>query len=142
MKETRIANDVIIGANVELKNSVIIESGTEISAGAVLNGPLYIGPNSYIGNNTLIRDHCSIGEGTVVGFGSEIKNSILFEGAKIFGLCYVGDSVIGKDTILSSGVITVNNSSKGNRNECGRKIITHWFYQAWSYYRRLLRNWC
>lgn len=108
VKETKIANDVIIGANVELKNSVIIESGTEISSGAVLNGPLYIGPNSYIGNNTLIRDHCSIGEGSIIGFGSEIKNSILFEGAKIFGLCYVGDSVIGKNTILSSGVITVN----------------------------------
>ena len=91
-----------------MKNSVIIEKGTEISAGAVLNGPLYIGPNSYIGNNTLIRDHCSIGEGSIVGFGSEVKNSILFEGAKIFGLCYVGDSVIGKNTILSSGVITVN----------------------------------
>jgi bifunctional UDP-N-acetylglucosamine pyrophosphorylase/glucosamine-1-phosphate N-acetyltransferase len=108
VKETRIANDVIIGANVELKNSVIIESGTEICAGAVLNGPLYIGPNSYIGNNTLIRDHCSIGEGAIIGFGSEVKNSILFEGAKIFGLCYVGDSVIGKNTILSSGAITVN----------------------------------
>ncbi len=108
VKESRIAKDVVIGANVEIKNAVIIEKGTEISAGAVLNGPLYIGSNSYIGNNTLIRDHCSIGKKSIIGFSSEIKNSVLFDEVQTFGLCYVGDSVIGKKTQLSSGVITVN----------------------------------
>ncbi|MHA1200098.1 MAG: hypothetical protein ACTSQF_12280 [Candidatus Heimdallarchaeaceae archaeon] len=108
VKESRIAKDVVIGANIEIRNAVIIEEGTEICSGAVLNGPVYIGPNTYIGNNTLIRDHCSIGKGAIIGFSSEIKNSVLFDGVKTFGLCYVGDSVIGKDTQLSSGVITVN----------------------------------
>jgi len=108
VKESRIAKDVVIGANIEIKNAVIIEEGTEISSGAVINGPVYIGPNTYIGNNTLIRDHCSIGEGSIIGFSSEIKNSVLFNGAQTFGLCYVGDSVIGENTQLSSGVITVN----------------------------------
>ncbi len=108
VKESRIAKDVVIGANVELKNIVIIEKGTEIGSGTVLNGPIYIGPETYIGNNVLIRDHCSIGKGAIIGFSSEIKNSVLFDGVKTFGLCYVGDSVIGKNTHLSSGVITVN----------------------------------
>jgi len=108
VKESRIAKDVEIGANVIIKNAVIIEKGTEIGSGTVLNGPLYIGPKTYIGNNTLIRDHCSIGKESIIGFSSEIKNSVLFDDVKTFGLCYVGDSVIGENTHLSSGVITVN----------------------------------
>ncbi|MHA1419925.1 MAG: hypothetical protein ACTSPO_13500 [Candidatus Heimdallarchaeaceae archaeon] len=79
----------------------------EISSGTVLNGPLYIGENTYIGNNALIRDHCSIGRGSLIGFGSEIKNSVLFDEAKVFRLCYIGDSVIGQNTSISSGVMTV-----------------------------------
>ena len=108
IKESRISKDVEIGANVVIKNAVIIEQGTEICSGTVLNGPVYVGPNTYIGNNALIRDHCSIGKGSIIGFSSEIKNSVLFDGVKTFGLCYVGDSVIGESTQLSSGVITVN----------------------------------
>ncbi|MHA1396233.1 MAG: bifunctional sugar-1-phosphate nucleotidylyltransferase/acetyltransferase [Candidatus Heimdallarchaeaceae archaeon] len=107
-KETRIARNVVIDGNVDIKNTVIIEENTVINSGTVLNGPLYIGPNTYVGNNVLIRDYSSIGAEALVGFGTEIKNSILFGGAKVYRLCYVGDSVIGKDTVLSSGVITVN----------------------------------
>jgi bifunctional UDP-N-acetylglucosamine pyrophosphorylase/glucosamine-1-phosphate N-acetyltransferase len=105
---SKISKDVYIAPNVELKNAVIIDENTEISSGTVLNGPLYIGPNSYVGNNVLIRNHCSIGAGSIVGFGSEIKNSVLFDESKVYRLCYVGDSVIGQNSILSSGVITVN----------------------------------
>jgi len=108
IKESRIAKDVTIEANVVLKDVVIIEENTTISSGTVLNGPLYIGSNTYIGNNVLIRDHSSIGENSLVGFGSEIKNSVLFSGSKIYRLCYTGDSVIGQNTIFSTGVMTVN----------------------------------
>jgi len=107
IQESRIAKDVVIASNVELKNAVIIEKNVEISSGTVLNGPLYIGENTYIGNNALIRDHCSIGRGSLIGFGSEIKNSVLFDEAKVFRLCYIGDSVIGQNTSISSGVMTV-----------------------------------
>ncbi len=127
VNESRIAKNVVIGPNVELKNVVIIEDNTEIGSGTVLNGPLYIGPNTYIGNNALIRDHCSIDKGSIIGFGSEIKNSVLFKNAKIYGLCYIGDSVIGQDTILSSGVVTVNTetpSSEIEMNINGKKVNT------------------
>ncbi|MFW9851503.1 MAG: bifunctional sugar-1-phosphate nucleotidylyltransferase/acetyltransferase [Candidatus Thorarchaeota archaeon] len=106
--ESRISKDVTLEPNVEIKNAVIIGENVTISSGAVLNGPLFIGPDTYIGNNVLIRDHCSIGRESIIGFGSEVKNSILFKGAKVYGLCYVGDSIIGQNTVLSSGVTTVN----------------------------------
>ncbi len=127
LKESRIAKDVSIASNVELKNVVIIEENVEISSGSVLNGPLYIGANTYIGNNVLIRDHCSIGKGSLIGFGSEIKNSVLFNEAKVFRLCYVGDSVIGQKTCISSGVMTViteTGMKEVSMNINGKKINT------------------
>lgn len=128
VQESRISKGVILESNVVLKGVVIIKENTVISSGTVLNGPIYIGPNTYIGNNVLIRDHSSIGEKSLVGFGSEIKNSVLFNGTKIYRLCYVGDSVLGADTILSSGVITVNTETPRKKIEMtigGKKIKTN-----------------
>ena len=128
VQESRISKGVKLESNVVLKGVVIIKENTVISSGTVLNGPIYIGPNTYIGNNVLIRDHSSIGEESLVGFGSEIKNSVLFNGTKIYRLCYVGDSVLGADTILSSGVITVNTETPRKEIEMtigGKKIKTN-----------------
>ncbi len=128
VQESRISKGVKIESNVVLKGVVIIKENTVISSGTVLNGPIYIGPNTYIGNNVLIRDHSSIGAESLVGFGSEIKNSVLFNGTKIYRLCYVGDSVIGADTILSSGVITVNTETPRKKIEMtigGKKTKTN-----------------
>ncbi|MHA1114611.1 MAG: NTP transferase domain-containing protein [Candidatus Heimdallarchaeum aukensis] len=127
LTESRIASNVTIESNVVLKNVVIIDENTIISSGTVLNGPLYIGPNTYIGNNVLLRDHTSIDSDSLIGFGSEIKNSVLFSGTKIYRLCYVGDSVIGENTTLSTNVMTVNTETpikpiKMNVN--GQKIDT------------------
>ncbi|UJG42487.1 MAG: NTP transferase domain-containing protein [Candidatus Heimdallarchaeum endolithica] len=108
LTESRIASNVTIESNVVLKNVVIIDENTIISSGTVLIGPLYIGPNTYIGNNVLLRDHTSIDSNSLIGFGSEIKNSVLFSGTKIYRLCYVGDSVVGENTILSTNVMTIN----------------------------------
>ncbi len=108
LTESRIANNVEIEANVVLKNTVIIGENTKISSGTVLNGPVYIGPNSYIGNNALIRNNTAIGANSLIGFGSELKDSVVFEGTKIYRMCYVGDSIVGKGTIMSTGVMTVN----------------------------------
>ena len=128
VQESRISKGVKLESNVVIKGVVIIKENTVISSGTVLNGPIYIGPNTYIGNNVLIRDHSSIGEKSLVGFGSEIKNSVLFNGTKIYRLCYVGDSVLGADTILSSGVITVNTETPRKKIEMtigGKKIKTN-----------------
>ena len=44
----------------------------------------------------------------LVGAASEIKNSILFKGAKAPHLNYVGDSIIGKECNLGSGTKIAN----------------------------------
>ena len=98
MGQVQIQGAVRIGAN------VVIESGT------VLKGPCYIGEGSYIGNNVLIRHHSSIGPGSVVGYGSELKNCVIFGQNDIGRLTFIGDSVLGEKVKLGSGLTTVNHT--------------------------------
>ena len=59
-------------------------------------------PGAYIRPGTIIGNNC------VVGFNSEVKNSIIQNGAKIASLAFVGDSILGKSARIGSGVITAN----------------------------------
>ena len=85
-----------------------IGEGTVIYNGVTIIGPVYIGknveimPGAVIRPGTIISDNCSVGQ------GSEIKNSVLFGGAKVASLAFVGDSVLGKSARIGSGVITAN----------------------------------
>jgi NDP-sugar pyrophosphorylase family protein len=45
-----------------------------------------------------------LGDGCVIGHGSELKNAILLDGAHAAHLCYVGDSVVGPKANLGAGV--------------------------------------
>jgi len=71
-------------------------------------GPVYIGkhvtimPGATIRPGTILSDNCS------VGHGSEVKNSVLFGGAKVASLAFVGDTVLGKSARVGSGVVTAN----------------------------------
>jgi bifunctional UDP-N-acetylglucosamine pyrophosphorylase/glucosamine-1-phosphate N-acetyltransferase len=94
--------------NVRIEGAVHIEADVFVSNGAVLKGPCYIGRGSYIGNNALIREYSSLGPDSVVGYGTELKNCVLFGRSMLGRLSYIGDSVIGEGVHLGSGVTTVN----------------------------------
>lgn len=97
-----------VESNVHIEGAVHIEAGVTIGAGSVLKGPCYIGHGSYIGNNTLIRQYSSLGPDSVVGYGTELKNCVLFGSSVLGRLSFIGDSVIGERVHLGSGVTTVN----------------------------------
>jgi len=107
IKHTSISTKADIHSSVEIKGPVIIEDNVQIQPGAVIQGPVYIGRDSYIGNFSLIRDHTSIHRDVLIGFNVEIKNSLVFSGASIYRMNYVGDSIIGQDVKLNSGFMTV-----------------------------------
>jgi bifunctional UDP-N-acetylglucosamine pyrophosphorylase/glucosamine-1-phosphate N-acetyltransferase len=44
----------------------------------------------------------------VVGYGTELKNCVLFGNSTLGRLAYIGDSVIGERVHLGTGVTTVN----------------------------------
>ena len=67
-----------------------------VESGTILKGPCYIGSNSYVGNNALIRNYSAIGPDSIVGYGSELKNCVLFGKNDVGRLSFIGDSVMGE----------------------------------------------
>ncbi len=107
-KDLKENNGTLVGENVTFIGNYYIGEGTKIYPGVTIEGPVYIGkkvnimPGAYVRPGTIVGDKC------VVGFNSEVKNSILQNGAKIASLAFVGDSVLGKSARIGSGVITAN----------------------------------
>ena len=85
-----------------------IGEGTVIYDNVTIIGPVYIGKNVNIMPGAVIRPYTIISDNCAVGQGSEIKASVLFSGAKVASLAFVGDSVLGKSARIGSGVITAN----------------------------------
>ena len=86
----------------------IIGEGTVIYPGVVIEGPVFIGKNVKIMPGAYVRPGTIVGDKCVIGFNSEVKNSIIQNGAKIASLAFVGDSILGKSARIGSGVITAN----------------------------------
>jgi UDP-N-acetylglucosamine diphosphorylase/glucosamine-1-phosphate N-acetyltransferase len=111
----KVDGDVHAGAHVS--GAVSIGKGTTVKPGSVIEGPVYIGENCDIGPNCWIRPYSVIGDGCKVGQGSEIKGSILMNGAKAPHQNYVGDSVVGEGANLGCGTVTANFRHDGG-NHC------------------------
>lgn len=97
-----------IEENVKIMGPVFIDEGTKIEAGCVIQGPVYIGKNceimyhSYVRPGTIMCDNC------VIGFSTEIKHTLMRNGSKVSDLAFVGDSIMGKNSRIGSGVIVAN----------------------------------
>jgi len=104
--EHRVEGEV--SPHAHLNGRVYIATGAVVRSGAVIDGPVYIGPGATVGPNCFIRPCTTIGNKCKVGHAVEIKNSILFDYAAVPHLSYVGDSVIGERSNLGAGTITAN----------------------------------
>ncbi len=107
MKKQTIEDDVEISERTQVEGNVWIRRGTRILEGACIRGPCYIGENSFIGNNSLVWNYSSIGNNCVVGFSTEIKNSLIGDDCW-FHLNYIGDSIISDNCLFGAGTITAN----------------------------------
>ena len=111
--DAKIAGSVKFDGNVTINGPVQIEDDVVIGGGTIIQGPCYIGRGSYVGNNVLIRKNTSIGAESVIGFGVELRNCVLFDKVKVGRLSFIGDSVIGGSVEIGSGIMTVNNLMTG-----------------------------
>lgn len=107
-KQVKENRGTLLGENVTFIGNYFIDEGTKIYPGATIEGPVYIGKNVKIMPGAYVRPGTIAGDNCVIGFNSEVKNSILQNGAKIASLAFVGDSVLGKSARIGSGVITAN----------------------------------
>ncbi|KSW10708.1 hypothetical protein CF15_07945 [Pyrodictium occultum] len=120
----------------------------EAEPGAVLRGPVYVAPGAVVRSGTVVEGPAWIeGEagplarlrpwsfllrGSRAGAHTEVKASILMEGAKAPHLSYVGDSVVGEHANLGAGTVTANlrfdhstvkMTLKGRRVDTGRRKL-------------------
>jgi acetyltransferase-like isoleucine patch superfamily enzyme len=87
---------------------IIIGPGTVVEPGAFIKGPVIIGDRSEIRQGAYIRGDCIVGNRCVVGHTTEMKGSILLDGAKAAHFAYVGDSILGRDVNLGAGTKLAN----------------------------------
>ena len=90
------------------QEGVWIAKDAIVSASASISPPCIIGKGAEIRHCAFIRGSAIIGCGALVGNSCEIKNSILFDEAKLPHFNYAGDSIIGYKAHLGAGVITSN----------------------------------
>jgi NDP-sugar pyrophosphorylase family protein len=84
--------------------NVFIGEGTVIEDGVMIKGPAIIGRYCQIRHNAYLRENVILGDGCVVGNSSELKNSLLFNGAQAPHFNYLGDSILGHKAHLGAGV--------------------------------------
>ncbi len=89
-------------------DQIIIGPGTMIESGAFVKGPSVMGANTEVRQGAYMRGSCLIGDGCVVGHSTEIKASIMLDGAKAGHFAYIGDSILGKDVNLGAGTKLAN----------------------------------
>lgn len=80
----------------------------DIAPTAFIAGPCIIDRGAQLRHGAFVRGRAVIGKGCVVGNSTEIKNSILMDGAQAPHFNYVGDSVMGFRAHIGAGVITGN----------------------------------
>ena len=92
----------------EAAPDVFIHRSCRVADGAVIMGPTVIGPDCEIRHGAYLRGAVLLGKGCCVGNSTEVKNSILFDGAQAPHYNYVGDSVLGFCAHLGAGAIASN----------------------------------
>lgn len=87
---------------------ISIGKGTVVEPGAYIQGPCVIGENCVVRHGAYVRGMVVTGNKCMIGHDTEIKHSILLDGAQAPHFNYVGDSILGNDVNLGAGVKCAN----------------------------------
>jgi UDP-N-acetylglucosamine diphosphorylase / glucose-1-phosphate thymidylyltransferase / UDP-N-acetylgalactosamine diphosphorylase / glucosamine-1-phosphate N-acetyltransferase / galactosamine-1-phosphate N-acetyltransferase len=99
-------------ADFTIDAEVAVHRSATVEAGALLKGPLIVGPGCFVAAGAYLRGGNWLDAGCTIGPGAELKSSFLFAGSKLAHFNFVGDSVLGADVNLEAGSIVCN-----HRNE-------------------------
>jgi NDP-sugar pyrophosphorylase family protein len=87
---------------------IVIAAGARVHAGAVIEGPAFLGRDVEVRPGAFLRGGVWLGDGAKVGAGSEVKRAVFLPGARAPHLNYVGDSILGAGVNLGAGTILAN----------------------------------
>lgn len=102
------------GGFIETEEGVFVHGTAEIAPTAQISPPCIICAHAQVRHCAYIRGAVMIGENCVVGNSTELKNAVLFDGAKAPHFNYVGDSILGADAHIGAGAILSNYKSDGS----------------------------
>ncbi len=114
--QTRILSDPFVDP--ELR--IYIGSGCLIEAGATIKDHTIIENNCEVRQGAYIRGCVFVGEGSVVGHTTEMKNSVFIRHVEAGHFAYIGDSLIGSYVNLGAGTKISNlefRSLEAKKNE-------------------------
>ena len=118
LKELIIKKGESLGSDFfEIRPQIWVHRTANVSARAELCPPIIICAGAQVRPKAYLRGSVVVGEGAVVGASTEIKNSVLFNGAQVPHLSYVGDSILGRSAHFGAGVIASNLRLDG-KNVC------------------------
>lgn len=104
--KVELGNDVLIGANCVIKDSVIGD-GSEIKPNTLLDGAI-LGAECSVGPFARLRPGTELSDQVAIGNFVEIKKAKLGKGSKSGHLTYLGDAIIGSGVNIGAGTITCN----------------------------------
>lgn len=106
-----VANEFNISGEIAIHKTATVESG------AVLKGPLILGPHCFVAAGAYLRGGNWIAERCTFGPGAELKSSFVFSGTKLAHFNFVGDSILGTDVNLEAGSIICNYRNERENKE-------------------------
>ena len=89
-------------------DAIFIGPGAVVEPGALVKGPSIIGAQTEVRQGAYVRGKCIVGARCVVGHTTEMKWSILLDGAKAGHFAYIGDSILGMGVNLGAGTKLAN----------------------------------
>lgn len=110
------------GSDYVFEDGNAIHKSSTIEQGAVVKGPVFIGPKCLVAAGAYLRGGVWLEGDVIVGPHCEVKSSYFFSGSKVAHLSFVGDSVIGHRANIEAGAMLAN-----YRNEKSDKTIRFYF---------------
>lgn len=96
-----------------VSEGVLVGENVKIHPSAVIDGPAIIGHGTEIRPGAYIRGSVITGKNCVIGNSTELKNCILADNVQVPHYNYVGDSVLGNKAHMGAGSVCSNLKSDG-----------------------------
>ena len=92
----------------KVDENVYVHKEAKVAKSACIVGPTIICKGAEIRHCAYIRGSVIVGENSVVGNSTEMKNAIVFNNCQCPHYNYVGDSILGYKAHMGAGAITSN----------------------------------
>ncbi len=103
-----------------IEGPVYVGPNATIDHYAVVKGPAYIGEGAFVGAHAFVRNYADLERGAFIAGAVEVTHSLIDEGATVGRGSYVSYSVVGEGAVLEPG--TVTKSMPAERRERLRPI--------------------